>query len=185
MDVGHPSELRILWPELEPESPDQPLDQETVAIAERRAKVFRLYTRGKSIRMIAEDASLRCSKSTVARDVQHVLQSYQKIVMQDARAHVIREVAKLTEMEAEAWDAWEKSRGEHIERNEEERDGKPGLRKTKRRLREGDPRYFKLALMCCDRRCRLVGILKAEDFKKDAGLPPVKLVAGIDPAEVV
>src|SRR5262245_7196134 len=106
MDAGHapqspvtPLALRLLWPEMEPEAPDQPLDNESALIAERRAKVFRLYTRGMSIRGIAEHESVKCSKSTVGRDVQHVAESYRLIALQDAAAHLARD-----------WPAWRRSR---------------------------------------------------------------------------
>lgn len=197
MDVGQPRDssseqpeatepplaLRLLWPEMAPEPVDS-LDQESAALAERRAKVFRLYARGLSIRAIAEHESVKASKSTVGRDVQHVMDSYRLIAMQDAAAHVARELSRLAILEAEALDAWDRSKGEQREEASASR-GEFQSSSTKRRTRDGNPSFLKIAVVCWDRRCRLLGLLKSDDFRADAGLPPVKLVAGMDPTELV
>jgi len=185
-DPGLPdADLRLLWPESAPETA-QSVDQESAAMAERRARVFRLYARGKTMRQVAEEAGT--SLATVCRDVNHVLDAYRLAALQDAHHHVARELARLAAIEAELWDAWERSKGEATETTTARRggaSGEAGESRTRRRQRDGDPRVMRLVLGCWERRCRLLGLLRAEDFKDTGAMPPVKLVAGLDPAELV
>jgi len=118
--VGPPA-IRILWPEMAPEAVEN-LDNESAVIAERRAKVFRLYTQGLTIREIAEHPTVKASKSTVGRDVQHVAESYRLIALQDAAAHLAREIGRLGMIEAAAWESFERSRGESVESTTGRRD---------------------------------------------------------------
>lgn len=180
MDTA-PHELRLLWPELEPESPDQPLDNETAIIAERRAKVFRLYTRGFSIRAIAEDETLTCSKSTVAKDVRHVLDSYLRIALQDAAAHVALQLTKLAHAEIEALDAWERSKrvSEETELEESEGERTSTRMKEKKKQRDGNPQFLALYIDCYRERCKLLRLVGQDsDAAPARGHAPLVLVRG-------
>jgi hypothetical protein len=166
MDTGHTDSpdaaIRLLWPELAPEPLDR-LDNESAAIAERRAKVFRAYCQGKTIRQVAEECGI-ISKSQVARDVHHVLDGYRLIALQDAAAHIASELAKLARIEAEAWAAWDRSQKTS---HEEEREpsiltGKMSVSKIKNRRRDGTAEWLRIALDCHDRRCRLLKLHTAE-----------------------
>jgi hypothetical protein len=179
-----PHAIRLLWPEAAPESPDK-VDNESAILNERRVKAFRLYTKGRTMRQIAEE--IKCSLGTVSNYVNHILASYRLMGLQDAKFHLDREVAKLATVEAELWEAWEKSKGMVIEETTGRRGTSGGdfaQASIKRRQRDGDPRWMKLIQDNVRQRCRLLGI-EPDEAKIRDGLPPVKLVAGIDPLEVV
>jgi len=55
---------------------------------------------------------------------------------------------------------------------------------VEKKQKYGDPRLHGLPVKRWENRCKLLGLLKPEDFRK-TDLPPVKLVAGIDPSEAV
>ncbi len=173
--------LNILWPEVEP-GPLETLDAESAVMAEARAKAFRLYTRRMSLRQIADE--LKIHHSTAGRYVNQVLDGYRRYAMQDARAHLAAELGRLATLEAELWEAWDRSKGEAVETFTGKTDRGSSAKVTKKQ-RHGDPRIMKLLLDAWDKRCRLLGLLAGGDAKSASGTPPVKFVAGINPEELV
>lgn len=188
--------IRILWPEVAPEEQDA-IDPETALIAEQKAKIFRLYTRGMSCRAVAEELAREYSKggqveprhySTISRYIREIHDNYRLIALQDAAIHIASQLAKLDLMEKELWLAWDRSTGELVETT-------TGRRQTssnsfdsavvKKKQREGNPKIMALIQGCWDRRSKLTGIMNEKDFNSMTGLPPVKMVAGIDPLEAV
>ena len=190
-----PPAIRILWPEVAPEDQDR-LDHESAVMAERKAKVFRLYTRGMSCRAIAEQLAAETSNkgveprhySTISRYVKEIFDNYRLISLQDAASHTAAMLARLDLMEVELWAAWDRSKGEFTEQSTGRRQTASGSFDTasvKKKQRLGEPKIMALIQGCWDRRCKLLGLMKAEDFKAMNGQMPVKFVAGIDPVEAV
>lgn len=177
--------LGLLWPEMDDADPDR-LDHETAAIAARRVKVFQAYLRRRSVLAIVEEVG--CSRRTVYRDIRHVLDNYKRLVLKDAGELLARQLAKLERQSAEAWAAWERSKGEVVETQTEQRtrdQWKAQGARVKKRQRDGDPRFLLLVNKFWLQECQLYGLLKPDASKDAHKLPPVKLVAGFDPAEVV
>jgi hypothetical protein len=178
--------LRLLWPEVDPGTEGR-IDQETLLLAERRAKAVRAWVSGKSFRKVAEELGT-VSKSTVGNDIKHVFDSYRLLALQDAASHVARELCRLAVLEESTWSAWERSMGAATERESAKSAGKtPWERsKIKSRERDGNPLWMRLLQGFWDRRCKLLGLLKAEDFRHGGdGLPPCKFVSGFDPISKV
>lgn len=194
--IGVPPGIRILWPEVVPEDQDR-LDHESAVMAERKAKVFRLFTRGMSCRAIADYLASESNSSkaveprhysTISRYVKEIFDNYRLISLQDAASHTAQALAKLDVMESELWAAWDRSKGEFIETTTGRRTtaaGSNDIAAVKKKQRNGEPKIMTLIQGVWDRRCKLLGLLKTDDFRAMNGLPPVKFVAGIDPVDAV
>ena len=183
--------VQVLWAEADPFEQDGAVDAESCRLMERRTRVFRQYIQGRSMREVAED--IKSSPATVCRDVRHVLNGLRKVVRQDMEQHVTRELGRLAVIEAEAWEAWQRSKGEQTETYTATRQRPAGVNqpagnaveaRQRRRVRDGDPRFLQIAQGTWDRRCKLLGLLTPED-KTRVPAGAVKLVAGFSPEELV
>lgn len=175
--------LSLFFPEVTDEEA-KCLDGETVRIAERRARVMALYRRGLSMETIRKEVG--CSIGTVHHDIHTVLEGYRRLAGRETAQLVADALQRLTARETDIEREWEKSKGELTETATSKRDGRApqASASVKKKQRYGDPRLSAQLLQCWDRRCRLLRLLNDDDLKGD-GLPPVKLVAGLDPAELV
>ena len=194
MDVEHPTDpdgagptlipLSALFPEVTEEE-GKYLDGETATIMERRARVMAMYRRGRTMRAIKDE--LGCSLGTVHHDIHTVLEGYKRLARRNADEHLADALQRLSSREADIEAEWEKSKGEKVEtytgrRSKGKSSGKDKsdggdtdearVRKTQR---YGDPRLAALLMNCWDRRCRLLGLLKAEDMQA-IKVPPTKVV---------
>jgi hypothetical protein len=175
---------RVLYPELGDEPVDR-IDHETLILAERRARVTRLYARGKTMRQIAGEVGT--SAATVCRDVGHVLESLVQAGMQEMEVKRASMLAKLKMREAALWEAFERSQGESTETSTSRRNTGGGSFDQvgiKRRQRDGDPRWMRLLEGVWEQEARLHGVVTKENTDAD-GPVPVKLVAGVNPLELV
>ena len=172
--------LGLLFPEVTDEE-GRTLDNETLLIAERRIRVIARYRRRESMRQIS--IAEKCSFGTVRNDIHVILENYKRIAARSAQEHIADQLQRLADREADIEAEWEKSKGERIETHAEQRNGS-STAKLKKKQAYGDPRLAMILLQCWDRRCKLLGLLQPGDFGKD-GLPPVKMVAGLDPVEAV
>ncbi|MFO0937851.1 MAG: hypothetical protein U0798_15210 [Gemmataceae bacterium] len=97
------------------------------------------------------------------------------------------QLAKLDLMERELWTEWDRSKGELVESRPV--DARPetsvSTPQQSEETAKGNTKIMALIQGCWDRRSKLLGLLNTEDFKSMNNLPPVKLVAGLDPVEVV
>lgn len=163
------------------------LDNETVIIMERRARVMSLYRSGRTMRDITTE--VKVSLRTIHKDIHFVFDGYKRIAARNAAEHIADALQRLTSREIDIEQEWEKSKGEYVEtvsgrraQGQEASD----MASVKKRQRYGDPRLATLLLQCWDRRCKLLGLLSGDDLKALAStLPPVKMVKGINPAELV
>jgi hypothetical protein len=75
-----------------------------------------------------------------------------------------QELARISEVESEAWKAWEKSKQTKSVTTKErvEQKGWQGTAKVKITTEEpaGDPRFMQLVLECVEKRARLLGLLE-------------------------
>lgn len=151
--------IQLLWPEAGEEKIGD-VDTETALLAERRAKAFRLYTRGLTLKQVSEEmveGGKGPSIATVSRDVNHVLAGYRRMAAQDAALHLARELGRLNTLEAEAWEAWERSKGELVETFTGKTDRGSSARVVKRQ-RIGDARFMKIILDIHAQRCEMLGL---------------------------
>lgn len=173
MDAEHPPDvtpLSFFFPEVTDEEATY-IDGGTVAIMERRSKVMARYRRGGTIRGIAEE--LKCSIGTVHHDIHTVLQGYRRIAQRTAAEHVADQLQRLAAREADIEGEWEKSKGEQVETMSGKGKGSKDVPaadevKTKKKQRYGDPRLAALLIGIWDRRCKLLGLMRPEDFKGDS-----------------
>jgi hypothetical protein len=175
------SPLSLLFPEVTAEEA-QILDSETARIMERRVRVMDLYRAGKSMPRIRE--TIGCSLGTVHNDIHTVLEGYKRVAARSAQEHIADCLQRLNAREVDIHAEWEKSKGERIETHAENRNGS-STAKLKKKQAYGDPRLAVLLLQCWDRRCKLLGVLSGTDLAGRDGMPPVKMVAGLDPVEAV
>jgi hypothetical protein len=179
-----PLVARLFCPELVDEEPEK-IDHESLVLAERRAGVARLYAKGRTMRQIAEE--VKTSPTTVCRDIAAVLESLILAGTQEMEVKRAMMLAKLKSREAALWDAFERSQGETTETNTSRRRAGAGSVDqigVKKKQRDGDPRWMKLLEGCWEQEARLHGVV-TKDLADDKGNAPVKLVAGIDPVELV
>ncbi|HYH64872.1 MAG TPA: hypothetical protein VD866_09285, partial [Urbifossiella sp.] len=137
---------------------------ETAAVA-RRAKVAALYLRGKSQVEIAK--AVRASQPTVSRDLAALRAEWRSAAARDLGERVAEELARVDRLEAEAWEAWDRSRkAAEVTTTEKAgtRGGKgatPAVRsKASTRIihRDGEPRFLHVVEWCISRRCELLGL---------------------------
>jgi predicted transcriptional regulator len=145
-------------------------------IAGRRRKAARLSLRGLSQAKIAR--RLGCSQSTVSRDLEAVRAAWLADATLAMDAIKAKELAKLDELEATYWRAWERSVGEHTKTTVTDKATGAETSTTTEDLC-GDPRYLAGVERCVERRCKIPGLDAPKRF--DGSLTvPVKVVAGID-----
>jgi hypothetical protein len=189
--------LRILWPEVAPDE-QLTLDPESAVMAEVKAKVFRCYVKFKSVRKTAEvlasegkgDGNPRpIHYSTVSRYVREVVDNYRLIQLQDAATNAAMMLGKYVTLETELWEEWEKSKGELIETSTTRRTTAAGQNDTAMVKKKQTRANIKIAAeirTCLDRQSQLLGLIdRLTNGKGLEGLPMAKLVAGIDPGELV
>ena len=182
--------LALLWPETAPapgESADLNLDDERFIMAERRAKAARLYQQKKTMRQIA--AELKVSLRTVHTDIHAVLAGWKLYARQNIAELIVSELARLANREADIEIEWERSKTSYSEDNAQTGTrGSNAFNQASRKTRQryGDPRLAALLLKCWEMRCKLLGMLKPDDLSsRSDSLPPVKLIAGINPVDLV
>lgn len=186
----------LFFPELTSEELQTTPDHESFLLIERRQKVAALRRKGMTWTKIAAEVGVN-SHNTVRRDLEIIVDGYRRLCAVDVGYLIADAIHEITGHMADLREQWERSKEPRKESSRNRRtvgradreDGplRPGetetiSAKTKETL--GDPRYAALWQQCWEKRCMLLGILNKADLKP-AGPPPVKLVAGVDPAEDV
>ena len=133
--------------------------QDKFRIAERRKTVSSLYLQGKFQDEIAK--VVKVDRGTVSRDLKVVQQEWLKSGVMDLNAAKARELAKLDEIERQAWDAWVHSRkdAETMEVTGTAQGSKSRPDKVKKitKGQAGDSRFLAIILDCVKRRCEILG----------------------------
>lgn len=182
-----PKQISILAPGISEEEA-QLIDPETFRLEDRRLKVSLLRAqKKKTFRQIAEEVG--CSFATACRDYKIVTSNFAARFSQAREAILAEEIIRLEYLELEFQTEWDRSKGEHTESTAEMggrgKDGDERRRSVlRKKQRFGDARLGKLMLEALRMRCELLGLTTSAKANTNE-LPPVKLVAGIDPAELV
>jgi hypothetical protein len=126
-----------------------------LAIAQRRQQVAKLYLQGKGQGEIAHELNL--TQATISRDLEHVSTAWRESSIRDFDAQRDLEIARLNQIEKEAWAAWERSQQPA---QTAVVSGAAGSQTAKRTLRHqcGNPRFLELALRCNEERRKLLGL---------------------------
>ncbi|MCU0711983.1 MAG: hypothetical protein MUC43_07975 [Pirellula sp.] len=135
---------------------------------ERLEKVADYYLKGKSFRTIGELVGI--SHSQIQRDVSLCKQEWAKATALGIRALANKELAKLDQVEAEAWRAWERSQAKLTETLRERIESTEGstLKRGKRTKQSpGDPAFLQLALQCINQRLRIFELMRADGGDAD------------------
>lgn len=153
---------------------------------ERRKQVASFYLRGMSQWEIARE--LGCVQGTVSKDLAAIRKEWLASCGRDFDVTMAQELAKVDNIEATAWTAWERSCRDaetlHVEtvkgrtRKAKEtttapdgtvtvRDievGLPDLSRQSKTVKgqSGDPRFLERVAWCIDRRCKILGVDAAE-----------------------
>lgn len=150
--------------------------QDESVILDRREKVARLYLQGWTQMRIGRE--LACSQATVSGDLKAVREWWRESATMALGERIALELSRIDRIEAEAWDAWERSKAERIQSFAETDtagpDGQPpegteaDRRQRQRTTRKksgirkqqvtGEDRYLSIVLDCVQRRCKILGL---------------------------
>lgn len=147
-------------------------------IQERRRKVAALYIKGWRQSAIAEAVGV--DQSIVSRDLKEIRLEWREARLASMDEWIDAQLAKIDYMETQAWEQWEKSKGERKKttKKEIERGDQSGIEKSLT-LEEGlgDPRYLGIVDKAIERRCKLLGLEKAPQENKGSELTADKIAA--------
>lgn len=140
-------------------------------VAERRARIAKLYLGGKSQPQISRELGI--AQSTVSEDIAAMVVEWKRQAGVDVAARRAEELSKLNVVESTAWDSFEQSKQQKRVATASKKtdvDGQAVVASlTKIDRNEGDPRFLKLILDCIAKRCVILGLVggeKEEDKNK-------------------
>ena len=118
----------------------------------------------------------------ICRDLQFIQKQWRESALFNLNEAKARELAKLDEIEREAWDAWRKSQkdAETMEVTGTAQGGKSKPEKVKKitKGQAGDSRFLEIVLKCQNRRAEILGLdapKKLEHGGFDGGPIPIQL----------
>lgn len=148
-------------------------------VAKRRERVAKAYLQGETQRAISEAEGV--SLGTINGDLKYLRGQWQKNASADIDERIGQELAKLDQLEAQAWESYFKSQ-KVVEKGQGKRKSPPAKKGQKPKESEssfvkqiesaGDPRFLNIVENCIERRCRILGIDapgKIELTGKDGG----------------
>ncbi|MCJ7759631.1 hypothetical protein MUP59_00610 [Candidatus Bathyarchaeota archaeon] len=167
------------------DSSDRSVTERTNEELERdRVIVARMYVRGKSqhemlmtINSMYPDRPI--SSKTINHELQVIRNSWLNSTLVDFNSAKAKELARLDEMEKEAWDAWERSKEKHIRIEYDVADDQVPFsvdkianvtRKRKHKIIEatvGDIRYLTMIESAIKMRCDIFGLFEAKKVQVD------------------
>ena len=123
----------------------------------QRDQVSALVLKGMTTRQIAEKVGI--SQRTVVRDIQHLQAQWREKALEAIDQVKARELASLDIMEAEAWDAYNRSKQDYTKKVVEDKPtGKGRSARIETGSQHGDPRLFNVILSIKERRAKLLGM---------------------------
>ena len=122
-----------------------------------------LFLRGYSYRQIADLLNQRNAKMgldyalvppmRVYKDLKQLLINWKREHEENIDLYITKELSKLDKIEAELWDAWERSKKRIVSKIRQS-----GLKKERSENFAGNPRYLDLVLSVQQRRAKLLGL---------------------------
>ena len=164
---------------------DRDVTERTSEELERdRVIIARMYVRGKSqhemlltINSLYPDRPI--SSKTINHELQVIRSSWLQSTLVDFNTAKAKELARLDEMESEAWSAWERSKEKHIRIEYDVADDQVPFsvdkianvtRKRKHKIIEatvGDIRYLDMIERAIKMRCDIFGLFEAKKLQVD------------------
>jgi hypothetical protein len=174
---------------MKPDVGGKPVDGERLLILQRRVRVAEAYMRHKLLYEIAKDEGV--SRTTISDDLAAIRKEWLNRAVAAFDQRRAEELARIDRLEAEAWDAWERSKRDaqtiraSTTKGRVDGQGKPlpDLVRTDETLegQVGDPRFLERIGWCIQKRCEITGILT-----QAAGAScSVVVMNGIDLAAVI
>lgn len=151
-----------------PGSGNGPDDQSRAALQERLHRVARLYLHGKTQQEIAEEVGVH--RRTIIRDMKRIRKIWQRSAAKSYQSHVDHQLARLDEIERNAWLGWERSLGDAFEWLDEETTSAEGggtRSQKKRKQMLGNASFLKIAADAVQQRSQLLGLMD-EDARNAA-----------------
>lgn len=182
-------------------------ERSTTEVAHHRKIIAQRYLRGDYQADIARDLGI--AQGTVSKDLAAIRAAWLKSAVRDFDALKAQEIAKIDEIEREAWLAWERSKKDKEVSLTEQVDGDGALTVTeypdgrtvtsrvKRKARMtrtgqvGDSTYLNVVLSCIERRCKILGLDAPQKFNITINWDELteeqidRLAAGEDPQKVL
>jgi hypothetical protein len=123
----------------------------------RREEVAQRYLRGENQYQIAEVVGV--TQQQVSLDLKAIREAWLQSAIRDFDEAKSEQLAKIDVIEAEAWQAWERSRQPREVTLTEQTEGERGSRKAsvRREGRAGDPRFLERVQKCIEQRCTILG----------------------------
>jgi len=127
--------------------------------AQRRVQVAELHLKGWTHRQIA--ARLGIDSATIRHDLAHLRRDWQTSAIGDFHQAQQQELARLAQVEREAWSAWDDSKRDlvttKVSKEGDENRSKQRAEQTTRG-QSGNPRYLDVIQRCIERRCKMFGL---------------------------
>lgn len=142
-----------------------------LVILERRKNVAKRYLRGETQWEIAR--AFEVDQATISTDLKAIQKEWLAQALLDRGEWTARELARIDEVERNAWVAWTKSQ-ENAEVLRAKMRGQNSETEKISKGQAGDPRYLDIVLKCVTKRCELLGLDKdpggGDEDAADGGL---------------
>lgn len=110
--------------------------------------------------------SFDVSQQQISQDLKAIRAAWLASAVRDFDAAKAHELAKIDEVERQAWQAW--ARSQEDKEVEFDESGPKGHRSGSRREGQvGAPAFLELVLKCIDKRCQILGLDAPKRFKID------------------
>ena len=160
--------------------------QKKLAILERRKNVAVRYLRGQTQWEIAR--AFEVTQKTISLDLKAIQAEWLAQAVLDRGEWTARELARIDEVERQAWNAWTKSQ-ENTEILRDKRRGDKSETEKVSKGQAGDPRFLEVVIKCVAKRCELLGLdAKKESDNEDAsrnGIPALESLRQLPLDELV
>jgi hypothetical protein len=144
---------------------------------EGACKIGELYCKGYTYRRIAEALGI-CTR-TVERGMKLMREEWKRRLTETSDEIRAYELAKCDKIEQEAWEAWDRSKKNHIQRKHKVKntpDGREVEDSTEKIKATGDPRYLQIIEKIIDKRLKILGIFEPQTEKQSAGSTLIEVV---------
>lgn len=126
-----------------------------LVILERRKNVAKRYLRGETQWEIAR--AFEVDQATISTDLKAIQQEWLAQAVLDRGEWTARELARIDEVERNAWTAWSRSQ-EDAQVLRAKMRGQQSETEKVSKGQAGDPRYLEIVLKCVAKRCELLGL---------------------------
>jgi len=128
-----------------------------------RQYIAGLYLRGYTQAQIAETINAdpkrdyTLTQQTISNDLKRIREAWLTSALMDFNEAKAQELARIDQVEREAWAAWERSQ-EDAESKKMVEAGSNTRYEAQTKGQTGDPRFLELVMKCVDRRCKILGV---------------------------